>query len=79
MTRVVDTAPFPIPLDGLFRQWHKEKSLRGRLRSAIALAVEVETGERVLVNSIVDGAIADALDIVFGAASGASKRSLRAT
>ena len=66
--RVKDVAPFPIPMDGLFRTWNRDGTLRNRLRAAFALAIETETGNAVLLDSVVDQQIKAAIDCSFAEA-----------
>ena len=42
---VKDIAKFPIPLAPLMRTWDANNTLRPRLLSVIALAIEIDSGE----------------------------------
>lgn len=66
---VKDLSSFPIPLGGMLRRWSMDGSLRVRLRSVIAEAVEMETGRPVLLDSLIDTEIKAALDCIFAEAA----------
>lgn len=65
---VKDSSPFPVPLDGYFQRWSKDGTLKNRLRSALALAMETEGAGVVLIDSVLDNVIKGMLNEIFSIA-----------